>query len=124
MSAFTELERAALSSIFAEHLDLAPGLEDQLAGAIVTERENTGGGFFTTIRVSDDARPVNGPRVLGHATSANVEGLEHGLGFVLFMADGKLDLLEGFAWGPENTAQLNLADVCFNIFMAPLNRAD
>ncbi len=124
MKAFTLLERAALRSIFAEHPDLAVGLEQQLADAVVTMRENTGGGFFTTISVSENARPVDGPRVLGHETSANVDGLEHGLGFVLFMEEGKLQLLEGFAWGPENTAPLDLSNLRFDIFKAPLNRID
>ena len=89
MTAFTELELAALRSIFSETPELASALEGQLAVATVTERENSGGGFFTTIVVSDDAPRVSCPKVLGYETQARVTGLEHGLGFVLFMEDGR-----------------------------------
>ena len=85
MPSFTKLEKAALDGIFAETPELAPILEQQFDKAAVTNRENTGGGFFTTIEVREDAPRVNGPRVLGCETHARVEGLTHGLGFVLFM---------------------------------------
>jgi hypothetical protein len=88
MITFTELELAALHSIFSETPELASGLERQLEGATVTKRVNSGGGFFTTITVADDALPVSSPRVLGRQTQARVVGLEHGLGFVLFVENG------------------------------------
>jgi hypothetical protein len=89
MPSFTKLEKAALDGIFAETPELAPILEQQFDKAAVTNRENTGGGFFTTIEVREDAPRVNGPRVLGCETHARVEGLTHGLGFVLFMEDDR-----------------------------------
>src|SRR5437868_15012765 len=99
MTTFTDLELAALHSIFAETTDLAPALEEQLALATVAKRENSGGGFFTTISVDGDAPRVTVSDVLGFETQARVKGLEHGLGFVLFTEDGLIRLLEGFAWG-------------------------
>ena len=51
MSEFTKLEEAALRSIFSETPELAAIFERQLKNARVTKRENTGGGFFTTISV-------------------------------------------------------------------------
>ena len=120
MMAFTELEQAALHSIFSETPELAANLERQLNSATVTARENTGGGFFTTISVSDDAPPVNSPKVLCNETQARLNGIEHGLGFVLFMDGGKLHLLEGFAWGPESTASLILDDLTFEVYKAPV----
>ena len=122
MTTFTELELAALHSIFSETPELASELERQLAVATVTERENTGGGFFTTIAVADDALRVSGPEVLGYETQARVAGLEHGLGFVLFMEDGRLHLLEGYSWGPESTAPLALADLKFEVYKQPMQR--
>jgi len=116
MTAFTELELAALLSIFSETPELQTGLERQLAAATVTVRENSGGGFFTTIAVPDDVPRVRGPKTLGYETHARVSGLEHGLGFVLFMQDGRLHLLEGYARGPESTALLDLAALTFDIF--------
>jgi hypothetical protein len=120
MTGFTRLEQAALRAIFAETPDLAPALERQLARAVVTDRENTGGGFFTDIAVADDAPPVAGPAVLGNATHARVAGMEDGLGFVLCMEKGRLSLLQGHAWGPDSTAGLDLAALDFEIFHAPI----
>jgi len=122
MTAFTDLELAALHSIFSETPDLIVDLEQQLASASVTKRENSGGGFFTDIAVSDDVPSANSPKVLGYETSARVEGLEQGLGFVLFMENGRLHMLEGYAWGPESTAALDLTDLTFEIYKQPVTR--
>ena len=119
MGTFTSLELAALRAIFSETPDLTADLEQQMDRAAVTKRENTGAGFFTTIAVSDDAPQVNTHRILGHKTHARVHGLEHGLGFVLFMREGRMHLLEGYGYGPESTASLDLLDLTFEIFNAP-----
>ena len=116
MTRFTELELAALHSIFSETPELASGLERQLAGATVIERENSGAGFFTRIAVADEAPSLSSPKVLGHETHARVAGLEHGLGFVLFMEHGRLHLLEGYANGLGNTTSLDLESLQFEIY--------
>jgi len=121
MSEFTDLELAALHSIFLETPKLAPALERQLALATVAERENSGGGFFTTISVVGHAPGVVVSDVLGFETQAHVKGLEHGMGFVLFTEDGLIHLLEGFAYGPESTAALDLQSLEFEIYkQAPI----
>jgi hypothetical protein len=45
----------------------------------------------------------------------------HGLGFVLFMENGRLHLLEGYAVGPESTAALNLENLTFSIRKTPFD---
>jgi hypothetical protein len=121
MTAFTELELAVLHSIFSETPALAPALEQQLAVASVTKHENSGGGFFTTIAIAGDPPKVVVSDVLGFDTQARVKGLEHGMGFVLFTKDGLICLLEGFSWGPESTAALDLQSLDFEIYkQAPL----
>ncbi len=122
MTKLTDLEAAALRAIFLETPELAPALERQLAASVVTERENSGGGFFTTLRCADDALGVDSPSVLGHATHARIGGLEHGFGFILFMEDGQLHMLEGFAYGPESTHDLDLAALQFEIYNEPVQR--
>jgi hypothetical protein len=117
---FTKLEEAALHAIFAETADLAPALEEQLRHAALTDRENTSGGFFTTISVPEDAARVKGPKVPGYETSARFEGLADGLGFVLFLKAGRLHLLEGFAWSPESAAALDLDELDFTIERKPV----
>jgi len=120
MATFTALEQAALRSIFSEMPELAMLLEQQFESATVTDRENSGAGFFTTIAVTDDAPIVESARVLGEETQARVVGLEHGLGFNLFMESGRMGLLEGFTWGDESTSLLDLASVDFEIHKAPV----
>tara|TARA_R110001606_G_scaffold94125_2_gene208831 strand:- start:11347 stop:11718 length:372 start_codon:yes stop_codon:yes gene_type:complete len=115
MPDFTKLELAALHSIFIETPEYEEGLVAQLAGASVAERENTGGGFFTKISVATASQPLSCPRTFGPAIYADVEGLAYGVGFVLFMKDGYLDLLEGYAVGHETTAWLDLSAVKFTI---------
>lgn len=122
MTAFTKLELAALRAIFLETPELALDLERQLEGAIVTQRENSGGGFFTTITVADDAPIVNFPPVLGYATQARIVGLEHGMGFILFFKSGRLHMLEGFAWGLESTVDLDFGALQFEIYNQPPQR--
>jgi hypothetical protein len=122
MSAFTDLEVAALRGIFLETPELAPALERQLELAEVSERKNTGGGFLTTIKVADIAPAVDCPSVLGYATHARISGLEHGFGFVLFIGAGTLQMLDGFAWGSESTHDLDLTALQFEIYNQPVQR--
>lgn len=75
MTTFTNLELAALRAIFLETPEFAPILERQLEKSVVTERENSGGGFFTTIAVAGDAPIVNSASVLGYDTQARIGGL-------------------------------------------------
>lgn len=117
---FTELEGAALHSIFSETPELAAGLERQLSAATVAERENSGAGFFTTINVSDKGPRVKSPTVLGYETHAHIKGMEYCLGFVLFMKDGALHMLEGYALA-GTTSELDLADLQFEVFRMAQN---
>jgi hypothetical protein len=124
MSAFTDLEVAALQAIFLETPELAPALRRQLEVAEVSDRENSGGGFFTTVRVADDAPAVDSPSVLGTTTQARIRGLEHGFGFALFIKAGKLHMLEGFAWGPESTHDLDLTAFAFELYNQPVQHPE
>lgn len=124
MTGFTAMETAALQAIFAETPVIARELQRQLERATVTKRENTGGGFFTDIDVPEDTPRVECPNVLGYATHARVEGLEHGLGFALLMKDGRMRLLDGHAWGPESTASLDLGSLSFELFNKPALQID
>lgn len=121
MIGFTHLEQAALRAIFEETPELTAGLTKQLEVAVATKRENSGAGFFTTIQVSDRAETLESPRVLGQVTYALVQGLTYGLGFVLFMKDGRLHLLEGYSCGGEDTTNLSLNDLTFRIANTPFD---
>lgn len=120
MNAFTNLELAALRSIFSETPDLAADLQQQMDRATVIKRENTGAGFLTTIGVPSDTPQVRTRKVLGYETYARIHGLEHGLGFVLFIREGRMHLLDGYSPGSESTVPLDFLDLTFEIFNAPI----
>ena len=90
-----------------------PLLRAQLDRATVTSREFTGVGFFTELEVPEDVpRAPLGERVVfdggpGEGVGAEFEGLAHGAGFIVFIEQGRLKMLEGFTydepWPPEST---------------------
>jgi hypothetical protein len=86
-----------------------PGLEvlrEQLAAAAVSTGEYTGVGFFAHFAVPDSARrlPSAGRMVIGDVY-ADVTGLQHSAGFLVFVERGILEMLECFifedAWPAE-----------------------
>jgi hypothetical protein len=72
-------------------------LREQLAAAAVSSRKYTGVGFFTDFAVADSVRrlPSAGRMVIGDVY-ADVAGLQHGAGFLVFIERGMLDVLECF----------------------------
>ena len=74
-------------------------LRQQMQQLQVSSREFTGAGFFSNFVVDPAARRITGRPTL---TLGNVEGtatnVSHGLGFVLFVKDGALSMLEGYTY--------------------------
>ncbi len=90
----TALEADVLQKLMEAHPDHAALIQAQLALATVTSRRKTPSGFFLNLAVS--------PQVLFEPANfelndvyADIEGLEHGAGFVLFVRNGRLSFLEG-----------------------------
>src|ERR1044071_4444144 len=94
------LERDVIATILApEHLVMR-ALRGQFDECHVVSRKATGVGFFTTVHVPSHVQPAPaapGRMHLGDVT-ATIDGLAHGAGFVLFVQDGVLDMLEGFSY--------------------------
>lgn len=119
MSQLTDLERDAIAAILAEKPEHLAVLNHQLRSVVVEKRENTGGGFFTTLSVSARAPAVilSGP--LGLNVYASINGMEDGLGLLLFFEDGRMSLLEGYSVGGENTSGLDFEGIAFSITSEP-----
>jgi hypothetical protein len=102
-SDFTPLERAVLVAICKMHLTDRAALEAQLSTAALISRENTGAGFFTYFTVDHSAsKPIRGER-LRNGPGAKIGGLEHGMGFVLWLEEGYADCLEGYCYTGSTT---------------------
>lgn len=90
-----EMERRVLEMLLAGDKPELAVFRAQLSFATVASREFTGVGFFTDLAV-----PAELPRVRGRARLvlsdlyAEVSGLEHDAGFVLFVTDGAIATLE------------------------------
>ena len=97
MKEYTQLEQAVLDWM-ADTLDI-PNLKDQIMGAVVTEREYTGVGSFTSLSVPsvlpaiDSPSPIYGPVI-------EADGIDDGGGSLLFLDDtGHITDLELYANG-------------------------
>jgi hypothetical protein len=106
------LEEAVLAKLVeGEHGTLVT-LKDQLRDIEVLERKLTGVGFFTTLRVSPVARRLTSRRSFRFGdVIAQMSGLRHGAGFVLFVDDGVITGLEGYTFDeqwPQSTERLTL----------------
>ena len=113
-SIFTPLERAVLAEICRLHPDDQHMLESQLSAATFRSRENTGCGFLTCF-VVDRAASTELPGLrLRNGPAARVEGLEHGMGFILWLKEGYADCLEGYCFG-ESTTSIALEKAGFTV---------
>jgi hypothetical protein len=96
----SRLERDVLATILAPKHPVMNALRAQVERCRVRDREVTGVGFWTQLDIPADAEPAPvkpGRMSLGDVV-ASIDGLEHGAGFVLFIEDGVLQMLEGFSY--------------------------
>lgn len=97
MLELTDLEIVALSEMVKQH----PELAQQIAAATVTERRNSGVGFFTDLAVDRSAAAaIDSKGPLGNVW-LNVQGDDNTMTFLLFLEDGYIDCLEGATMGFE-----------------------
>jgi hypothetical protein len=93
----TALEKAVLAKIIETSPDQRDLLANQLERGRIVSRKLTGKGFLLKFEVEAcELFPLDFE--LGDV-SAELEGLEHGAGFILFVRNGKISWLEGFAYG-------------------------
>jgi hypothetical protein len=102
----TALESTILAALLAGDRHDLGVLREQIRSLTVRDREYTGVGFFTYFTVPPDtARLVDRSRLVISDVGADIEQLEHGAGFLLFVEDGAVDCLEGFTydepWPPD-----------------------
>jgi hypothetical protein len=113
-SDFTPLEQAVLSAICEEHPNDRAAIEAQLSTAKLRSRENTGAGFFTHFDVQRiGISSVGGPR-LRDSPNAKIEGLQYGMGFILWFKEGYADCLEGYA-NADSTTTIDWHTVKFEL---------
>lgn len=110
LTALSSLERAVLDVIALQVPEVANALAGQWEKVHVTARENTGAGFYTKFDVPQGS-PIERAAPLGDV-GASVDGLEHGMGFLLWLQDGHIHQLEGYSY-EENTSDIDFERVVF-----------
>ena len=108
------IERAVLDAAVHDYPQSAASLQRQIESARVTDFENTGAGFFSTVTVATDAPklPDKSPLDAAHGT---ISGIEHGMGFLAFLEDGRLSLIEGHSFGDDTTVDIDFETVSFDL---------
>jgi hypothetical protein len=114
------IERAVFEATAEDYPKSAKALRLLANTALVANFENTGAGFFSTIILADDAPALSEKSPLDGAY-ANVEGIEHGMGFIVFLTDGRVSLIEGYCHGDVSTVGLDFSRVKFDL--RPWSRA-
>jgi len=92
---FLSLENEAMMMLMESDKENFEVLLEQYCNATVIERRFSGSGFFTDYRVSGDMPRVRqkekGPM---RSVFGKINGLEIGVGFLLFLSEGLIDTLE------------------------------
>ena len=104
LSAFETSVLGKFVELFGERY---PDLEKQIAIATLIKRENTGSGFFTDLAIDREVvapvsctSPLDGPTV-------RFNGMTEGVDHLLFLKDGYIYLLEGYAVAGEDTSRID-----------------
>jgi hypothetical protein len=113
------LESAVLGLLLSRTDEGYAALREQLTVVEVIGRDMSGVGFFTTLSVPSGS--TKAPGIVGNPLGqgvayaedvyADVEGMAHGAGFLLWLDDGLISRLEGFAYAdawPDEVARFTV----------------
>ena len=95
----SEFERAVIEHILKKE---ASEYIKHLPYLLVDRRENTGAGIYVYFKYSEKP-PLFSPetRTIGQSVYAEIEDLEGGAGFMLYIDEGRITMLEAFSHGSE-----------------------
>ena len=94
----TDFEKTVLECLLDGDDAILATLRQQLNACAHFEREFTGSGFYLKFEIPEDVQRVKPTDFHFGDVSATSDGLEHGAGFVLFVRNGVLDMLEGYSF--------------------------
>lgn len=108
---FTPLEKAVLDAMLDKPGEPFETVRKQLAHATIAKREFSGVGFFTDFVLPAHAPVRRDLPNTEYGANAEFPSLQHGAGFVLFIRDGVVSMLEGFTYDepwPTNTDEFKV----------------
>jgi hypothetical protein len=111
MIEMSDFERLVLMKVLEGDHPVLNSLRQQLEVCQISMREFTGAGFYTTLVVDKSlVKSIECDLILSDVI-AQVGGLQHGAGFVLYVNNGILDVLEGYSYDepwPEQISSFKL----------------
>jgi hypothetical protein len=108
------IEREVLEITAAEYSASAEAIRRQIDTAQVVSFENSGAGFFSNLAVADDA-PVLSEKSPLSGAYGSVLGIEHGMGFIVFLKDGRLSMIEAYCNGGGPTIDIDFSRVVYGL---------
>ena len=99
MTNLTDFETAVLRKLLSGDHPVLALLQRQLEVCRCTKREATGVGFYTDLDVSTYTGPQPELDLKFGDVVAEIDGLQQGAGFVLYVEAGLLAMLEGYTYG-------------------------
>jgi hypothetical protein len=99
MTNLTTLEQQVLDMLLRGQDEVLTILRQQAQRLQVSSREMTGVGFYTEFLVPPDVPHVPGrPTFKLRDVNGTADNVSHGLGFLLYVKDGALSMLEGYTY--------------------------
>ncbi|ACB93996.1 hypothetical protein [Beijerinckia indica] len=110
MAEFTKLEHAVFASICEAQTEISDALRTLLLNVRITQRDNTGHGFYTSFEVDRSHPPIQFPKRWIDWPDAEVMVGNRVLlmGFILWLEDGYPKCLEGFQYGTKSGESIDL----------------
>jgi hypothetical protein len=113
MMKMTDLERAVLTKFLDGDHPVLNSLRRQLETCSVSTRELTGVGFYANLVADASVAPrVESDFIFSDVVAQQVDGLQHGACFVLYVESGVLKMLEGCSYDepwPEQISGFQLS---------------
>ena len=108
------IEREVLEITAAEYPASGDVLRRQIETVQVVSFENSGAGFFSILAVSDDTPPLTETSPLSGAYG-DVVGIEHGMGFIVFLKEGRISMIEGYCNGDTPTQDFDFSGSTYEL---------
>lgn len=120
VSSLNGFEKAALDFLTRGEDERLQVLRKQLGKLQVKERDFTGVGFFSELEVAEPSPSlaIKKNLVIGDVY-AEIEEMEHGVGFLLFVEDGRMKTLECFSYDEQLPVNAKIKRL---YYMKPDNR--
>ncbi len=113
ISGLAELEKDAIDLLLKGESRDIKILKKQYEVSVVKNRELTGSGFYTYFEIPKNSPTLDDKNSHIGNVGANISGLQHGVGFVIFVENGKISFLECHTYGENFPSKIVSYDLFY-----------